>query len=141
VKALRLPVFKIWGHALGRILLHREPFACRLDEVLNALSEGRGAIEINGDPRRLDLDPDRVRMARAKGMRFVLSTDAHSTRGFDHIELAVGIARRARVRTGEVLNTLGAEDFARAVRPFPLPSSSSRVRALRTAAPSASLSK
>jgi DNA polymerase (family 10) len=142
VTAMRQPLFKIWGHALGRILLHREPLGCRFDEVLDALCDAPGAIEINGDPRRLDLDPERVRIARARGIRFVLSTDAHSTRGLDHLELAVGIARRGRVRRGEVLNALGAEDFARAVRPQASSSRSAhRVRALRTAAPSASLSK
>ena len=33
VRAMRAPIFKIWGHALGRILLHRSPVGCRVDEV------------------------------------------------------------------------------------------------------------
>jgi DNA polymerase (family 10) len=142
VAAMRKPVFKIWGHALGRLVLKRDPIPCRFDEVLEAITESPVAIEINGDPRRLDLDPDRVRLARKRGVRFVLSTDAHSVRELAHLEFAVGIARRARVRKAEVLNTLASEDFERAVRPRPFASSSWRnVRAFRTAAPSASLSK
>ena len=75
------------------------------------------AIEINGDPHRLDLDPARARAARARGAKFVLSTDAHSTAQLDYIANAVAMARRARIRRGDVLNTLPPDEFARAVSP------------------------
>ncbi|HEX8951714.1 MAG TPA: helix-hairpin-helix domain-containing protein, partial [Polyangia bacterium] len=58
VSAMRRPVFKIWGHALGRLIMRRDPFACRVEEVLDAIAESRAAIEINGDPYRLDLPPE-----------------------------------------------------------------------------------
>jgi len=119
VAAIRKPVFKIWGHPLGRLLLHREPIACRFDEVLEAIRESPVAVEVNGDPHRLDLDPQRARRARAAGARFVLSTDAHSMRQLDHVEAAVGIARRARIRKHEVLNAATAEEFARSIAPHP----------------------
>jgi DNA polymerase (family 10) len=117
VAAMRQPVFKIWGHALGRLLLRREPIACRFDEVLDAIADSPAAIEINGDPRRLDLEPERARRARARGVRFVLSSDAHSTAALANVEFAVALARRARLRRADVLNTLSREDFLRAVRP------------------------
>jgi DNA polymerase (family X) len=117
VAAMRQPVFKIWGHALGRLLQRREPLGCRFDEVLDAIAGAPAAIEINGDPRRLDLDADRARRARARGIRFVLSSDAHSTAALANVEFAVAQARRARVRRGDVLNTLPADEFCRAVRP------------------------
>jgi DNA polymerase (family 10) len=34
VTAMRHPCFKIWGHALGRYVLRRPPFACHVPEVL-----------------------------------------------------------------------------------------------------------
>jgi len=53
------------------------PSACRLEEVLDALAhEPRGAIEIDGDPRRLDREPRWSRSARDRGLSFVLSVDA-----------------------------------------------------------------
>jgi DNA polymerase (family 10) len=58
-----------------------------------------------------------VRRARARGVRFVLSTDAHSMRQLGYIDNAVGMARRARLRRADVLNTLPPDDFARAVAP------------------------
>ena len=63
VRCMSLPVFKIWGHALGRLLLERDPFACRVEEVLDALAGARGAVEVNGDPRRLELEPRWLRAA------------------------------------------------------------------------------
>ncbi len=57
VRTMALPCFKIWGHALGRLILSRPPVECRVEEVLDAAAAGRAAVEINGDPRRLDLAP------------------------------------------------------------------------------------
>ncbi|HWU89822.1 MAG TPA: PHP domain-containing protein, partial [Kofleriaceae bacterium] len=88
IAAMRRPFFKIWGHALGRLVLRREPLAVRLDDVLDAIAESPAAIEINGDPYRLDLDPVSARKAAARGIKFVLSCDAHSTQ-------AIGMARFA----------------------------------------------
>lgn len=117
VTAMRQPVFKIWGHALGRLVLRRDPLACRFDDVLDAIVESPAAIEINGDPHRLDLEPSRVRKAHARGIRFVLSSDAHSTSDLDYLENAVAMARRARLRPADVLNTLPPDEFLEAVRP------------------------
>jgi DNA polymerase (family 10) len=117
VRAMSLPVFKIWGHALGRLLNERDPFACRVEEVLDALARSRGAVEVNGDPRRLDMEPKNVRLARARGIPVVLSVDAHSVPALGYLKYAVATARRGWVRRGEVLNTRSAEEFARAVRP------------------------
>ena len=99
---MRQPVFKIWGHALGRLILQRDPFACHVEEVLDAVAESRAAIEINGDPHRLDLAPEWVRAARARGIRFVISTDAHSTAGLQQPALrrAHGAARLGAPRRG-----------------------------------------
>jgi DNA polymerase (family 10) len=117
VRCMKLPVFKIWGHALGRLLLEREPFACRVEEVLDALASSRGAVEVNGDPNRLELEPRWLRAARARGIPVTLSVDAHSVRDLGYLRFAVGTARRGWVRRGDVLNALPLERFRAAVRP------------------------
>jgi len=117
VRAMRLPLFKIWGHPLGRLILKRDPIACRLDEGLDAMAEGRAAVEINGAPYRLALPPEHLGGARRRGLPFVISTDAHSTRDLGHLEYGVAMARRGGVRRREVLNTLPAPEFRRAVAP------------------------
>ena len=58
-----------------------------------------------------------MRQARRRGLRFVVSVDAHSVRDYDNLELGVHMARRAGIRRDEVLNTLPARAFRDAVRP------------------------
>jgi DNA polymerase (family 10) len=117
VRAMRHPLYKIWGHALGRLVLKRDPIACDVERVLDAVAESRAAIEISGDPHRLELEPKWIRAARARGIPFVISVDAHSPRALDYLPLGVTIARRGGVRRREVLNTLPVEKFRDAVRP------------------------
>ena len=117
VTAMRQPVFKIWGHALGRKIQARPPFDCRVEEILDVIAESRAAVEINGDPYRLDMEPRWLREARKRKIKFVVSVDAHSTGALNNLKFGVGIARRAGIRKGEVLNTLGVKAFQKAVRP------------------------
>src|SRR5438552_10316578 len=76
--AMRQPVFKIWGHALGRLIQRRPPFDCRVEEILDVIAESRAAIEINGDPYRLDMEPRWIREARKRKIKFVILVEAHS---------------------------------------------------------------
>lgn len=116
-KAMRQPWFKIWGHALGRIIQHRPPFNARVEEILDVAAESRVAIEINGDPYRLDMEPRWIREARKRRIKFVISTDAHSINGMKNMKFGVGIARRGWVRRAEVLNTFKTDAFMKAVKP------------------------
>ncbi len=118
VKVMRQPFFKIWGHALGRLVLRRDPIKVRLDEVFDAIAESPAAIEINGDPYRLDLNPLDARRAAARGIPFVLSSDAHSTRGIEAVRWAVAMARRARIRRHQVLNALPPDELRERIRPL-----------------------
>jgi DNA polymerase (family 10) len=117
VQAMKHPYFKIWGHPLGRLVLSRPPIECRVEDVLDAVAASRAAIEINGDPHRLDMEPRWVRLARERGIRFVVSTDAHSMAELGNVRYGVAMARKAWVRPNEVLNTLDTDAFIRAVSP------------------------
>jgi len=117
VAAMRQPFFKIWGHALGRLVLRRDPIKVRIDEIFDAIGESRAAIEINGDPHRLDLDPIHARAAAERGIPFMLSTDAHSIGNLEYVRWAVAMARRARIRRRQVLNTLPPDELAALIRP------------------------
>lgn len=115
--AVRQPVFKIWGHPLGRLLERRPPFDCDVEKILDAIAESAAAVEINGDPYRLDLEPKWIREARKRKIKFVISVDAHSTGALNNVKYGVGIARRGWVTRREVLNTRGVKAFTAAVRP------------------------
>jgi DNA polymerase (family 10) len=117
LRAMQWPLFKIWGHPLGRLLHSRPPFECRIEEVLDAVAASRAAVEINGDPRRLDLEPRWIRPARERGIKFVVSTDAHSTSSLGNLPYGIAMARRGWLTRDDVLNTLDTENFMKAVHP------------------------
>ncbi|HEY1371801.1 MAG TPA: PHP domain-containing protein [Candidatus Binatia bacterium] len=117
VVAMQSPFFKIWGHPLGRLIGSRPPLECRMETVLDAIAEARAAIEVNGDPHRLDLEPRWIRAARERGIKFLISTDAHSTAALRYLRYGVDMARRGWLTAGEVLNTLPLKNFLAAVHP------------------------
>ena len=117
VTAMKKPQFKVWGHALGRYVLTRPPFEADVERILDVIAESRAAVEINGDPHRLDMEPRWVREARKRGLKFVISTDAHSVKALGNVRWGVDMARRGGVRKGEVLNALPVDAFRAAVRP------------------------
>lgn len=117
LRAMQWPGFKVWGHPLGRLLHSRPPFDCRMDEVLDAIAASRAAVEVNGDPRRLDLEPRWIRAARQRGIKFVVSTDAHSTSSLSNLQYGIAMARRGWLTRDDVLNTLDTENFIKAVHP------------------------
>lgn len=116
-RAMGHPIFKIWGHPLGRLLLRRDPIACDIERVLDLVAGAPAAIELNGSPYRLDLPAAHARAARRRGIKFVISTDAHSTGELHNLRFGVALARRAGLRRADVLNTLPAREFCAAVRP------------------------
>jgi histidinol phosphatase-like PHP family hydrolase len=61
--------------------------------------------------------PEHVRAAAARGIPFVLSTDAHSIGNLDFAANAVAMARRARLRKRQILNTLPPDELAARVKP------------------------
>jgi DNA polymerase (family 10) len=88
-----------------------------MNQVLDVVAESQCAIEVNGDPRRLDLEPDWIRAARTRGIKFIISTDAHSVGALGNLHYGVSMARRGWLSRDEVLNTLDTEDFVRTVHP------------------------
>ena len=102
---------------MGRLVQRRPPISCRVEEILDVIAESDAAIEISGDPHRLDMEPRWTREARKRGIKFVISTDAHSVSDLENLKFGVGLARRAGIRRPEVLNSLGATRFRKSVKP------------------------
>lgn len=86
-------------------------------KILDVIAESRAAIEVNGDPWRLDMEPRWLREAHKRKIKFVISVDAHSMGALNNLKYGVAMARRGWVRKAEVLNALGVKAFQRAVKP------------------------
>lgn len=93
------------GHPTGRLLGSRAPFEIDLEAVIEAAAQHRVALELNANPRRLDLHAVHCRMAREAGVPIIISSDAHSLRGFDVMDYGIQTARRGWLTPADVLNT------------------------------------
>jgi DNA polymerase (family 10) len=105
VEALRHPAVSCLSHPKGRIINHRPENALDLERVFEVMVEEGLAVETNGLPDRLDLRDVHLRLAIEAGVPIVCSTDAHSVRGLQNMQLAVATARRAGATAADVLNT------------------------------------
>jgi len=119
VAALENPRLTILGHPTGRLLLARDPYPVDVEAIVEKAAETRAAIELNADPRRLDLDWRHLRRAKELGVTVEIGPDAHSVAGLDNVVIGVGIARKAWLEADDILNARSADDviaFARARR-------------------------
>lgn len=114
--ALDDPHLTILAHPTGRLLLSREPYALDVEAVLEKAAEVGVSVELNADPHRLDLDWRYCRMAKELGVTIEIGPDAHSVAGLDNVHFGIGLARKAWLEAGEILNSRSADDviaFAR----------------------------
>ena len=116
LKALECRHLKILGHPTGRILLRRESFLFDFEKVAEDAARRGVAMEINATPDRLDLAPHLIRSAKARGVRFTISTDAHHPKHLANMRLGVATARRGWLEKQDVLNTLPLNQFLGALR-------------------------
>ncbi len=111
------PHFHIWGHPTGRLLLKRDPAPMRIDEILDKAAKKGIIIEVNGCPDRMDFSGENVRKALQRGLKLVVSTDAHSVGELkSHLPYAVAAARRGWARKTDVLNTRDVRGFREALK-------------------------
>ncbi|MCL6481209.1 MAG: PHP domain-containing protein, partial [Firmicutes bacterium] len=117
--AIENPYTQILAHPTGRLLLRREPFEFDMEKVLEAARRQGVALELNSYPDRLDLKDTYLRMARDRGVKIVISTDAHATAHLPFMKYGVKMARRGWLEKKDVLNTLPVEKLLAALRPKP----------------------
>jgi DNA polymerase (family X) len=116
LKAVENPNTSIIGHPTGRLQLRRDAYHFDMDAILNAAAKHKVAMELNSYPDRLDLNDVHLRQAKQRGVKIVINTDSHHTSHLDKIRYGVLQARRAWLTKQDVLNTLDAERFAKAMK-------------------------
>src|SRR5262249_25901422 len=105
LRAIENPDVDVPGHPAGRMLLRRHPCAFDVEAVVDAAARHRVAIEINSQVYRLDLNDTHARLARDRGVKLVISSDAHSVNALRVLRWGVVVARRAWLTPDDVLNT------------------------------------
>lgn len=109
IRACENPYVNIIGHPTGRNVETFPGYEFDYDAVFAAAARTGTALEIDGQPSRLDLPSPLARRAREFGVTFTCDSDAHGADQLANIAYAVGQARRAWLDPGDVLN---ARDLA-----------------------------
>ena len=109
--AMDNPYVTIIGHPTGRLLLARGAYEVDLDRIFEKAAVNRVAIEINGDPHRLDLDWRVLRRAQDLGVVIAIGADAHNAAGLANVSFGVGIARKGWLTREHILNAQSCGEF------------------------------
>ena len=110
LRALDNPRVTFLGHLTGRLLLAREGYTMDFDRVFEKAGERGVMIEINGNPRRLDIDWRLVGRALDRGVRFSIHPDAHSIHEYNALISGTWAARKAGLSPREIFNTKPVEE-------------------------------
>jgi DNA polymerase (family 10) len=106
LRAMSNPYVTMLGHMSGRLLLSREAYAVDVPAVIDAAAQTKTVIELNANPRRLDMDWRWWPLAKEKGVLTSINPDAHHVSQLQYLWNGVGIARKGWLRPYDVINTL-----------------------------------
>ena len=105
VRAMENPFVDVLCHPTGRKLGRRGPYPVDVREILDAARRLDVAVEVNGSPRRLDLDHRGLCLCGELGVSVVVSSDAHSPTRLDNVNYGVDQARRGWLQSDRIVNT------------------------------------
>lgn len=106
IRAISNPYVTMLGHLTGRLLLTREPYRVNIPAVIEAAADTGTIIELNANPRRLDMDWRWWPLAKEKGVKCSINPDAHTTAGLQDLIFGIGAARKGWLTKNDVINTL-----------------------------------
>ena len=106
IAAAENPYVHMLGHLSGRLLLRRDAYPINQDAVIDACAETGTWLELNANPYRFDLDWRLWKLAKARGIKCVINSDAHRNEHAGFLRLGTGIARKGWLTADDVINTL-----------------------------------
>jgi DNA polymerase (family X) len=102
LKAIENPYTTILGHPTGRLLLSREGYPLDWPVILDACAKHGVCIELNANPRRLDIDWSLIAAATQRGIKIAINPDAHSKNGIQDIRYGVMVARKGGLTRADI---------------------------------------
>lgn len=110
IRAMENPHVTMIGHLTGRLLLKRNSYQVNIDKVLDCAARTGTIIELNCNPKRLDMDWRHWHRARDKGVMTSINPDAHSTEQLHYLAFGIRLARKGWLRREDVLNCMSLTD-------------------------------
>ena len=106
IHAMENPHVTMLGHMTGRLLLRREAYSLDVDKIIDCAAETGTIIELNCNPKRLDMDWRHWRKAIEKGVKCAINPDAHRTEQLQFLAFGVKLARKGWLTKDDVINTM-----------------------------------
>ncbi len=105
LRAMDQRFFSILAHPSGRLLNERQAYRVDMEKVIRNAARRGCFLELNANPKRLDLTDIYCQMAKDLGVLVAINSDAHDIGDFNHLRFGVGQARRGWLEKDDVLNT------------------------------------
>ena len=116
IKAIESPHVTMIGHLTGRLLLLRKPYDINVSKIIDACAKNNTIIEINANPRRLDMDWRWWKKAKDKGVKCSINPDAHKIEHFQYLHFGVNIAQKGWLESSDVVNCLPVDDIKKLLK-------------------------
>ncbi|MBL7070616.1 MAG: DNA polymerase/3'-5' exonuclease PolX [Candidatus Omnitrophica bacterium] len=115
IKAIRNRYVNLIAHPSGRLIGRRDAYELDYEKIFKAAKDTGTALEINADPKRLDLTDVRSRRARELGVKLAICTDSHTEAHFDNMIYGLSVARRGWLEKKDLLNCMPLKQLKRFV--------------------------
>ena len=116
IKAIESPHVTMIGHLTGRLLLLRKPYDINVSKIIDACAKNNTIIEINANPRRLDMDWRWWKKAKDKGVKCSINPDAHKIEHFQYLHFGVNIAQKGWLESSDVVNCLPVDEVKKLLK-------------------------
>jgi DNA polymerase (family 10) len=107
------PWVSVVSKPLGDYMLRPAPLPLNMDVVLKAAAAGGTIVELDANPRSLDLCHHHCALACDYGVKLAINTDAHRAARLGDFRHGVEIARDAGIPCHCLVNTFSADDLRR----------------------------
>ena len=113
VRALSHPSVDFLCHPTNRLIGIREGHQLDLAKVIKTAKDNGKMLEIDGQPKRLDLDENWAKRAMEEGVPVVIDSDAHSSGELENLGYGVLVGRRGWLEAKNVANTRSIKQLER----------------------------
>lgn len=110
-RAMNNKYVHIIAHPTGRKIGVRQGYKVDMERLIAVAKETNTMLELNSNPHRLDLNAQYIKMAQEQGVTIIINTDAHHTKGLEHMAIGVGTAKKGWIQKQSVANALEREEF------------------------------
>jgi DNA polymerase (family 10) len=105
LRAMDSKYFTLLAHPSARLLEEREAMDVDMPRIITAARERGCFLELNSQPRRLDLVDTYCQLAKEQGVMLSINSDGHNPNCFALLAGGINQARRGWLEKGDVLNT------------------------------------